>query len=135
LLRALAHGAVKNGRNMKKAILLFFALLPLLASATIDPDGDFTIVTGTKITYASTCTVECYPKYSPDLDIIEVDVRVYDGGTQIAGTTLYFAAAHVASYTGTGSGEVEQFQNVVEQAVADYLGSLSENSGITFTIT
>lgn len=121
--------------NMKKIIILILSLLPFAAGATIDPDGAFTLVSGTKNTFDGACTVEVYPTYIVDLDQVAMDVRVYYSGTQVGGTTLYFAASHVAGYTATGSGEVEQFQNACEQAVDDYLENLSENSGVNFTIT
>lgn len=121
--------------NMKKALFLILALLPFAAGATIDPDGTFTLVSGTKSTFDGACTVEVYPTYLVDLDQVAMDVRVYYSGTQVGGTTLYFTASHVAGYTATGTGEVEQFQNACEQAVDDYLENLSENSGVNFTIT
>lgn len=120
---------------MKQIIILILALLPWSAGATIDPDTDFTLVSGTKTTYNGACTIEVYPTYLVDLDQVALDVRVYYSGTQVGGTTLYYSAAHVAGYTATGTGEVEQFQDACEQAVDDYLENLSENSGVNFTIT
>lgn len=118
---------------MKKTILFFFTLLPFLADATITPDDNFVIITGVKNTYDASCTIECYPVYKPDLDIVTVDVRVYYSGTQVGGYTVDFSAAHVGGYTGSGSDEVAQYQDCVEQAVIDYLTGLSENSGVGFT--
>ncbi len=110
-------------------------LLPFVAGATIDPDGSFSVVSGTKTQYDGACTIECYPTYQPDLDQIVVDIRVYYQGTQVGGVTLTLAAAHVAGFTATGTGEVEQFQNAVEQAVDDYLENLPENGAVNFSIT
>ena len=120
---------------MRKLFFIAAFLLPLSSFATIDPDGSFSVVSGTKTQYDGACTIECYPTYQPDLDQIVVDVRVYYSGTQVGGTTLTLSAAHVAGFTATGTGEVEQFQNAVEQAVDDYLENLAENSGVNFSIT
>ena len=120
---------------MRKLFFAALLLLPLSSFATIDPDGTFSIVSGTKTQFDGSCTVECYPTYQPDLDQVVVDVRVYYSGTQVGGTTLTFTAAHVAGFTATGTGEVAQFKNAVEQAVDDYLENLSENASVNFAIT
>ncbi|HMY36145.1 MAG TPA: hypothetical protein PKW36_08530 [bacterium] len=105
--------------------------------AYISADSNFYIQDGQPVTFkADTVKIYCFPTYDPQNDTCSVDVRVHiDGGEQVAGVRLEFTKAELTAFTASGADNVLKFQNLVEQAVDDYLETLADNSSVTFTIT
>lgn len=104
---------------------------------SITADGSFVLRDGTKTLYSA--VVECFPRLDNAGDTV-VDARVVgngseDDGQQIGGIALTFTTAQLTALTASGADEVAKYYNLCEQAVAGYLGGLSDNTGITFTIS
>lgn len=79
--------------------------------------------------------VNCTVKINRD-NSIQVDAEVWDTARSVfcGSVPLTYSETDLEAYTGSGTGEFSQFMNCVEQAVVDYLESVTENTGITFTI-
>ena len=103
----------------------------------ITADGIYYLSDGVKTSYAG--DIMCLPRIvDTDLNTL-VDVQVIgtgsaDTGAAIGGIFLTFTDAGLTAFTASGTGEVEQYYNLVEQAVSAYLDGLTANSAITFTI-
>lgn len=81
----------------------------------------------------------CLPRYLADTEMTIVDVQVIDDSAVVdsgilATFTLEFDNAALTAFTPTGANAIEEYYNLVEQAVDDYLENLGANSGATFSI-
>jgi len=101
----------------------------------ITANASYTLEEGRKVFFES-LDILCTPTVHDDSGMVRVqmDVRV-DAGTVVGSAILELTYAEVDAFTGTGSTDVEVFYNQCEQAVDDYLSGITENSGVTFTIT
>jgi hypothetical protein len=103
----------------------------------ITADGVYYLSDGVKTSYAG--DIMCLPRIvDADLNTL-VDVQVIgtgsaDTGAAIGGIFLTFDVPHISAFTGSGTEDIEKYYNQVEQAVAGYLGGLTANGAITFTI-
>lgn len=105
----------------------------------ISPSGIFTLVDASKITYQGdiVTTYRYHPLIGGGQYLITVLIvsDALDIETFKADGTFAIAASTVAAYTGTGTTQGDKLHNAVEQAVADYLAAIGDNSGITFTVS
>jgi hypothetical protein len=81
--------------------------------------------------------IYCFPEYDPFTGNIKVKlimtVAGAGRGSEQGSRVLTFTTAQINAFTGAGANQVAKFLNAVNQAVADYLGTITENSGVTFT--
>lgn len=102
----------------------------------ITSDTNFVIDTAEVALYRQSL-VKIYCVYAVDKDdVTAVDVQVWNtAGDEFYGSeTVRFSESELEAFSSGESGEFSIFKSVVEQAVVDYLESLTANSGATFTI-
>jgi len=96
----------------------------------------FLLETGSALQFKD-APVRVYCPFAVDKDdVTAVDVQVWNDAVDVfyGSITVRFTESELEAFTGSGTGEFSQMKSVVEQAVKDYLESITENSGTTFTI-
>lgn len=104
----------------------------------ITTSDTFAIETGSKTRYAG-AAVYSKPRVFADTEKVLVDLDVISDSGSVDGNILgsilvEFDYTDLAAFTPTGANSIEEFYNLVEQAIKDYLEGLAQNSGATFTI-
>lgn len=104
----------------------------------IQADDSFYLVTGSKTLYEDTTYIYSYAKIAYEEATVYTDIYVLLTSDPNAGYVALkeerFDFATINGFSATGTDHVDKFYNQVEQAVVAYLGAITENSGITFTI-
>lgn len=105
----------------------------------ITANNNFVVVTGSKTFFSSTANVHSVPTVHDIDSTVYVEVFVLPTATSTDSTVfrhnLQFTYSAILAFTASGADEIAKFYNQVEQAIKNYLGGLSENSGVTFTIS
>lgn len=98
------------------------------------------IETGSNISYKNPVFVLDGADFSQDGETVGLRYRLYPNPFTAA-SSPFFQFTHIITrteidaFTASGSGDCDQFENVCDQALEDYLSGISENSSVTFTIS
>lgn len=116
-------------------IAVFFFCLSQLATAQISAVGRVCYKAGDIARYPDVTTI-VNPTYNNLNGTVILRLSVVLSGTTDASDVFTYATTKVVidTYTGTGTGDTAKFHNACLQAVKAYLESLTENTGVTFTI-
>jgi len=104
----------------------------------ITADANFTLEHGSKIFFNALSTY-VVPTVLEDDGVVRCELKTIgvlgtvSGG--FAGThVLEFTFAEINAFMPSGADDVEKLYNICEQAVMDYLDTITENSAVTFAI-
>lgn len=71
----------------------------------------------------------------PPQEFFKVYVGAFNSGTQVDGEVYFLSRAEITAESATGSDEINKLFNQIEKAIATKIAALSENAGVSFTIS
>ena len=97
--------------------------------------GTYSLQTGTKVQYTTAATLTVTAIFDKANDAYTCQVQAIYSGTVQGGYTVTFGKSRLTSFTASGADDILKAFNLCEQAVKADLEALTENSGVTFTIS
>lgn len=97
--------------------------------------GTYSLYPGTKKVHQASATLTVAVMFDKVQDAYTCYVTAAYSGTPEGGYVVTFTKSRLTSFTSSGADDVLKAFNLCEQAVKADLEALSENSGVTFTIS